>query len=160
MSNEKNGERITPHLTCLILQKYFDKHDIGLHFTRDSQPYSFDNFASHFERGAKLNNCVLSHYFSRYHNHIEFQQAHYRTLWYLNVNKMWVTSTQIYECFFPRDLVTSHFIIINLYLLYWLPSNGISILWIHIAYISCCYVGQTSDKLSGCQEQLLLKWYA
>ena len=22
------------------------------------------------------------------------------------------------------------------------------------------YVGQTSDKLSGCQEQPLLKWYA
>ena len=27
------------------------------------------------------------------------------------------------------------------------------ILGIHFAYSSCCYVGQTSDKLSGCQEQ-------
>ena len=34
------------------------------------------------------------------------------------------------------------------------PNNGMSILGIHIAYISCCYVDQTSDKFSGCQEQL------
>ena len=34
------------------------------------------------------------------------------------------------------------------------------ILGIHFTYISCCYVGQTSEKLSGCQEQPLLKWYA
>ena len=61
--------------------------------------------------------------------------------------------SQIYGCFFPRDLVTSHFI--NLYL-----TNGISILGIHFAYISCCFVGQTLDKLSGCPEQPLLKWYA
>ena len=41
------------------------------------------------------------------------------------------------------------------------PNNGISnLLGIHFAYISCCYVGQTSDKLSGCQEQPLLKWCA
>ena len=30
-------------------------------------------------------------------------------------------------------------------------------LGIHFAYISCCYVWQTSDKLSVCQEQPLLK---
>ena len=34
--------------------------------------------------------------------------------------------------------------------------NMISIAGIHFAYISCCYV----DKLSGCQEQPLLKRYA
>ena len=31
--------------------------------------------------------------------------------------------------------------------------NVISIAGIHFAYISCCYVGQTSDKLCGRQEQ-------
>ena len=31
--------------------------------------------------------------------------------------------------------------------------NVISIAGIHFAYISCCYVGQTSDKLCGHQEQ-------
>ena len=40
------------------------------------------------------------------------------------------------------------------------PNNGTSILEIHFAYISCCYVGQASDNLSGRQEQPLLKWYA
>ena len=28
-----------------------------------------------------------------------------------------------------------------------------------IAAYGCCYVAQTLDKLSGCQEQQLLKWY-
>ena len=56
-----------------------------------------------------------------------------------------INVSQIYGCFFPRDLVTSHFI--NLYLTM-------------VAYISCCYVRQTLDKLSGCQKQPLLKWYA
>ena len=68
----------------------------------------------------------------------------------LNLN----LSKKNYECFFPRDLVMNHFI--NLYLtmvFQYLES-------MHFAYISCCYVGQTSDKLSGCQEQPLLKWYA
>ena len=27
-------------------------------------------------------------------------------------------------------------------------------------YISCCYIGQTSGKVSGCQKQPLLKRYA
>ena len=39
-------------------------------------------------------------------------------------------------------------------------NNGISIPGIHFAYISCCYVGQTSNgQASGCQEQPLLTWY-
>ena len=25
--------------------------------------------------------------------------------------------------------------------------------------VGCCYIGQTLDNLSGCQEQPLLKWY-
>ena len=61
--------------------------------------------------------------------------------------------SQIYGCYFPRDLVMSHFI----YLLY---LTGISVLGIHFAYIGCCYFRQTSDKLSGCQEQPLYNWYA
>ena len=41
-----------------------------------------------------------------------------------------------------------------------IPNNGsISILGIHFAFNSCCHIGQTLDKLSGCQEQPL-KWYA
>ena len=31
---------------------------------------------------------------------------------------------------------------------------------LHTLVVQCCYVGQTSDKISGCQERLLLKWYA
>ena len=61
--------------------------------------------------------------------------------------------SQIYGCFFPRDLLTSHFI--NLYL-----TMVFQYLEFHFAYISCSYAGQTSDKLSGCQEQPFLKWYA
>ena len=62
--------------------------------------------------------------------------------------------SQIYGCFFPWDLVTSHFI--NL-----LPNSGISILGIFFAYISRCYVGQTLDKLFGCHEPVtFVKWYA
>ena len=53
----------------------------------------------------------------------------------------------MYVFFFHRDLVTSHFI--NLYLY---NNHGISILRIHFAYISCCYVrtnlGQ-AFRLSG-----------
>ena len=51
----------------------------------------------------------------------------------------------------PWDMVTSYFI--NLYLTMVFPYLE-STLHVHI---SCCYVGQTSDKLSGCQEQPLLK---
>ena len=61
--------------------------------------------------------------------------------------------SQIYGCFFPRNLGTSHFINLYLTMLY-------QYLGIHFAYISCCYIRQTSDKLSGCQEQPLLQWYA
>ena len=52
------------------------------------------------------------------------------------------------DVIFPQDLVTSHFI--NLYLtmvFQYLQSTS------HVTYISCCYVGQIHDKLSGCQEQ-------
>ena len=35
----------------------------------------------------------------------------------------------------------------------------ITILGIQFAYISSYYVGQTSGKLSGCQEQTLFKMY-
>ena len=38
-----------------------------------------------------------------------------------------------------------------------LPNNDISTLAIHFAYISCCYIGKTSDKLSDSQEQNFLK---
>ena len=34
-----------------------------------------------------------------------------------------------------------------------------NILGIHFANIRCCFVGQPSDKISGCQEQHLLKGY-
>ena len=47
-----------------------------------------------------------------------------------------------------RYLVTSHFIIKSV------PNNGNLISTLH------ALVGQTSDKLSDCQEQPLLKWYA
>ena len=57
-------------------------------------------------------------------------------------------------CFFPRDLVTSHYI--NLYLTIMVFQYLESTL--HV--FSCCYIGQISDKLSGGQEQALLKWYA
>ena len=70
------------------------------------------------------------------------------------------TVSQLHGSFFPQDLITSYFIIKPE------PNNGISILGIHFAYINCCYVGHTLDKLSGCQEQPLLepmysfgKWY-
>ena len=49
--------------------------------------------------------------------------------------------SQIYGCFFPWDLVTSPFVNLQV------PNNDISILGIHFAYISCCYIRQTSDKL-------------
>ena len=33
--------------------------------------------------------------------------------------------------------------------------NGNTILGIHLEYIMCCYVGQTSGKIYGCQDQLI-----
>ena len=38
-------------------------------------------------------------------------------------------------------------------------DNGNSILGIHLEYTCCCYVGQISEKLYGCQNQPLLKWH-
>ena len=59
--------------------------------------------------------------------------------------------SQIYGCFFPRDLVTSHFI--NLYL-----TMVFQYLESTLHDISCCNVAvaQTTDKLSCCQEKPLL----
>ena len=64
------------------------------------------------------------------------------------------TVSQIYGCFFPQDLVTSHFNNV--------PNNGIQYLesTLHTLVLSTSAFVQTSDKLSGCQEQPLLKWYS
>ena len=60
-----------------------------------------------------------------------------------------INVSQIYGYFFPRDLVTSHFI--NLYL---------TIVFQYVESTLHTFIVAMSDKLSGCQEQLLLKWYA
>ena len=57
--------------------------------------------------------------------------------------------SQIYGCFFPQDLVRGHFI--NLYLTMVFQYPGTTLLTLVVAM---------SDKISGCQEQPLLKWYA
>ena len=44
---------------------------------------------------------------------------------------------------------------INLYL-----TLVFQYLGIHFAYIICCYVEQTLDKLSGCEEEPFFLWYA
>ena len=60
--------------------------------------------------------------------------------------------TQMYGCFFPQDLVTSY----NSFKTCVLHKS--CILGIQLACI-CCYVGQTSNRLSGCQEQSLSRRY-
>ena len=55
--------------------------------------------------------------------------------------------SQIYGCFFPRDLVTSHFI--NLYL---------TMVFQYLESTLHTLVVATLDMLSGCQEQPLLKY--
>ena len=54
---------------------------------------------------------------------------------------------QINGYFFCLSPVISHFIHLLLSMCFLLLVS------MHFAYISCCYVGQTSDKLCGRQEQ-------
>ena len=58
------------------------------------------------------------------------------------------TNIQIAGCFFPWVMRYS----INLYLIMY----TFQYLESHLAYISCCYVGQTWGKLSDCQGQHFL----
>ena len=63
-----------------------------------------------------------------------------------------INVSQIYGCFFPRGLVTSHFINLHVHV----GTYIVTMVFQYLESTLHTLVVATSDKLSGCQEQPLL----